>query len=1334
MSATYISRLRFSLLLLGILVPAIATGDERTLTPEQMEALAKTGEIIDETPQRPAKLPDLTKGELIPATKDKPETWSLGPTGIVSIMVGGFEGDQLQVQATLKGSPADGKFLWGDVITGMNGRKFVAGEHLGYLIGNAIIEAEKEQNAGKMTFQVWRDRNYAARFGKQDVSSVDIDKIFDEARDDNSVYEWKPEEERAKEVVKMGFDKFPIDPTTLEVELQLRVMPPYSDTSPYDCPKTNQILEDACKVLESKFVADPANKRSGRGGIIEAIALIAAGRPEHRKLVYDWVRGPNSPWRPPTEPIGAPFQPGYKGYKGMQSWHHGFNGLNCALYYDATGDDFVLPALRKFAIETAMGQSGGGSWGHTFAYPSFNGGELHKMNPGYGALNAAGNRCFFLITLAQKLGIKDPEIDAAVERARRFFGSYVDQGCIPYGDHGAYASDDSNGKNTGVAFSLKLLGDHYGAKYFAQMSTHASFTARGGHGHDYHTNWSGWGATLCGPEGTILTERNMRWRRTLCRMHDGSFVYHSPTGGKYGTLRDPTATEVLHYAAPLKQTLITGKDPDEQLWTTPREMKQLLSSARPQFNDPTLIERDGKPWKERGTDELFELLDIFYPKARATFAAELGKRFQAGEKEIAPRLVKLLASEQARYRDGALRALLACGPDTVLSELSKVTKLLDDPKDFVRITAVNVISKCADSEETQLAMLKATTEDPQAVAPNSVRNATQVPLFGKDGKLAESPFDAGFDEELVQQSLENLLQLDPVGGRGFLDSRNAVWTKDTVVRLAGPLTFVAEEEQINDQMFANRSAPAQAMLARFGYREAMQATAHLLRKKAAIPRAIRPFAGFKRPLIDPETVRKHPAAFREFIEPLRIVLTDNPLEAVVCKDKSTNWMPVATDLDELLALIEADKDAATLPSIASDVQQLFQAKLDQAEGTGAKLKLCRDALKDPARKTYFRQMAAMGFLTETLGADALEDLLPYLGHDYWRLREHSRKLAAGLVTGGAASQLADAFTQTKDPKVAAGILAVFAMSKAGTALEIARQAIKHDEPLVRQAAITTSFVLGGEKVLPEILAHLKQAATPQDLLGCEEALLSRRDDPAHSARVRDAVIAMLPQSSSAVRPTLYYLLARIGDPQCIAALGKAGQTKSVAEFEEVVLALSYSPSREADQLLLDFAATDPTSAKVVGEQAVRRMVLGPAGFGDITSAQRLDFAEAMLKLDLNNRLITYLGHIHEARALRALMYCLSKGVEPAADSLVTAAEGMGKLSPTDARIAAQALQNVIEYIEVTRLRGGISAHMDKDDRYTVWKALQARAGKVLLKVHQPETAPIPGFDPLDLDP
>ena len=1308
-----------------LLFVSFASADERTLTPEQMQAIASEGAPDGAQSQRPKKLIDLTKGEIPSKTSDK--AWTLGPTGIVGMWTGRFTGDQFQVLTTIKGSPADGKFLPGDVLIGMNGRKFQAGGHLGVVIGNGVIEAEREKNGGKISFLVWRDKNYVKRFGKKNVVGVDIDKLFDKARDDNSLYEWKEEEARTTEA--QGFGEFPVIPSNLEITLTLRTFPDYSDTAPYDCPKTDQILEEAWKVLEKRFVADPKKPRSGRGGMLEAIALVASGKPEHRKIVREWVRGPHAKqWHPPTVPAGAMFEPAYRGYKGYQSWHHGFIGLNCALYYEATGDEFVLPALRKYAIDAALGQSGGGSWGHTFAFPSFNGGEFHRMNPGYGALNAAGNRCFFLITLAKHVGVEHPEIDQAIERAHKFFGSYVDQGAIPYGDFGAAATDDSNGKNTGVAFSMKLLGDNHGAKYFAMMSSHCAFTRRGGHGHDYHGNWSSWAASLCGPEVRIYNERNFRWRRTLCRMFDGSFVYHSPTW-EYGVLRDPTATEILHQAVALKQTLITGKDPNEALYPTEREMKQLMTTARAQFNDPWLMEIDGTPWQERSTEELIDLLDIFKPKVRGIFARELAKRFKAGEKEIVPSVVELLASKEPRFRDGALRALGACGSDVVLANLSKISPLLSDSKDFVQITAVKVVSKATDAKDTQLAMLNATLEEPQTLSPNGVRNVTQYALFGKDNILANTPFESEFDEMLVRMALEELITLDPAF-KSFTGSRLKSWGKDTIVKMAGPLTFAAEEEQIVDQMFANRCEPSQFLLAKFGYREGAHSTAHRLLKKAAIPRHIRPHVGYKRNLIDPEVVEKQPGAFHDLVEPLGVALTDNPLQTVM---KLEGDKKIFIDMIKYYDLIKASKKSVPMPSIALDVQKMFQAKLDALDGTGAKMKLCRAELKDPLRKNYFRKMAAMTALNETLGEGALEDLLPYLGHSYWRLREHSQKIAVELVSVGADEPLAAISSQTSNPGSAAGILEVFAKAKSATGLPLAKKAMKHDESLIRQAAVKTYFALGGDKVLPEILAHLEQVTTQEDLRGCEQALLSRRDDAAHMIAVRKGVTGMLARASDILRPSLYYLLSQIGDTESITALEKAAGTDSVAELEEIIFALSYSQGRAADNLMLKLAGLDKQTARVVGEQAVRRMVVGPQGFGDITNAERLDFAEPLLKLHLDKRLISFLANVHEARALRTLMYCLEKGVGTAAESLVANAEGMKKLSPADSKIAAKAIRDVIEYIEVSHLRGGPEAHSTVQDNYYGWKALQARAGKVLLKIHKPEAAPIPTFDPLDLE-
>jgi len=795
-------------------------------------------------------------------------------------------------------------------------------------------------------------------------------------------------------------------------------------------------------------------------------------------------------------------------------------------------------------------------------------------------------------------------------------------------------------------------------------------------------------------------------------------------------LRDPTATEVLHQAVYLKQTLITGKDPDEDLYPTEREMKQLLTSARAQFNDPWLKEIDGKPWQERSTKELIDLLDIFKPKVRGIFARELAKRYKAGEKEIVPGVVALLTSKEPRFRDGALRTLGACGSDVVLQNLSKLSPLLSDPMDFVKITAVKVISKATDAADTQLAMLNATVQEPDALSPNGVRNVTQYALFGKDNPLANTPFESDFEEALVRQALEDLITLDPAF-KSFTGSRLKSWGKDTIVKMAGPLTFAAEEEQIVDQMFANRCEPSQALLGKFGYREGIYSTAHRLLKKAAIPRHIRPHVGFKRNLIDPDAVTKQPGAFHDFVEPLGVALTDNPLQTVMklVGDKKTY-----IDMVKFYDMIKATKKSAPLPSIAPDVQKMFQAKLDALDGTGAKMKLCRAELKDPSRKNYFRMMAAMTSLNETLGEDALEDLVPYLGHGYWRLREHSQKIAVEIVGTGGDEPLAALFSQTSNPEYAAGILEVFAKANSATGLPIAKGAMKHEEPLIRQAAVKTYFTLGGDKVLPEILAHLKQSTTHEDLRGCEPALLSRRDDAAHMTRVRKGVVGMLSGASDIVRPSLYYLLSQIGDTESIAALEKAAGTDSVAELESIIFALSYSRGRAADDLMLKLAKLDKQTARVVAGQSVRRMVLGPKGFGDITNEQRLDFAEPMLKLHLDLRLIAFLANVHEARALRALMYCLEKGVKQAAESLVANAEGMEKLSAKDSKIAAKAIRDVIEYMEVTHLRGGPTAHMKKEDDYYGWKALQARAGKVLLKIHKPEEAPIPEFDPLDLDP
>jgi hypothetical protein len=264
-----------------------------------------------------------------------------------------------------------------------------------------------------------------------------------------------------------------------------------------------------------------------------------------------------------------------------------------------------------------------------------------------------------------------------------------------------------------------------------------------------------------------------------------------------------------------------------------------------------------------------------------------------------------------------------------------------------------------------------------------------------------------------------------------------------------------------------------------------------------------------------------------------------------------------------------------------------------------------------------------------------------------------------------------------------------------------------------------------------LLAHFKTASAPDDLRGCERALLTLRELPDVTPRIRDALIAEIPTAQGTRKESVFWLLGQLGDAPSLAALEKAGATKIAADFLPIVSALSYSPAIEADAVLLRLAKADKTKAPLVAAQSVRRMVLGPKGYGDRTDNQRIAFAGGILPLAGDIRLVTFLGRMGSPGAMPLLVNELRKGFKPAAESVVSNAEAMKKLSPADATIVAQALRDVMEYLEVTALRGGPEG---KDFReYPAAKALQARAGQALVKVHKPEAAPIQGFQGIDID-
>ena len=183
--------------------------------------------------EKPAPIPDFTKGGVIPAKKK--HDWNLGVTGLRGWMYSDqlvtSDARQIAVTKVEEGSPAQGTINVGDVILGVSGKAFSYDPRTEF--GKALTVAESEAGAGKLALTRWR----------------------------------------AGQVV--------------EVVIQLPVLGSYSPTAPFECSKSKIILEQGCKALAARMekpdygegVPDPIVRS------LNALALLASGEPSYHRLV-----------------------------------------------------------------------------------------------------------------------------------------------------------------------------------------------------------------------------------------------------------------------------------------------------------------------------------------------------------------------------------------------------------------------------------------------------------------------------------------------------------------------------------------------------------------------------------------------------------------------------------------------------------------------------------------------------------------------------------------------------------------------------------------------------------------------------------------------------------------------------------------------------------------------------------------------------------------------------------------------------------------------------------------------------------------------------------------
>jgi HEAT repeat protein len=530
---------------------------------------------------KPLVIPDFTKGDVIPgkATHD----WNLGPTGARGWMfcdkMVTTDARQIAITKVDKGSPADGVLAVGDVLLGVGGKPFAFDPRTE--LGRAITAAESETGGGKLTLRRWRAG------------------------------------------------------TVAEVIVKLPVLGSYSATAPYECLKSQRILELGCKALAARMEVASYAKGHDLDPIprsLNALALLGSGDPSYRSLIAREAR-----W-------AADFSTG-----SMQTWYYGYVMMFLAEYVMATGDTAAVPGLRRLAMEAAEGQSAVGSWGHGFAKPD---GRLG----GYGMMNSPGLPLTIALVMARQAGVDDPAIAKAIERSARLLRFYIGKGAIPYGDHHPWIeTHDDNGKCGMAAVLFGLLGEANGAEFFSRMSiaSHGPERDCGHTGNFFNVLWSMPGVAESGPRATGAWMQEFgAWYFDLARRWDGAFVHQGPpeTEGDSYAGWDCTGAYLLAYAMPLAKIVLTGKHASI--------VPQLDSAAA-----EALI-RDGRGWdnKDRNSaydqmsaDQLLERLGSWSPVVRERAAMALARRKDAP----VPALVSLLDSPALEARYGACQALIA---------------------------------------------------------------------------------------------------------------------------------------------------------------------------------------------------------------------------------------------------------------------------------------------------------------------------------------------------------------------------------------------------------------------------------------------------------------------------------------------------------------------------------------------------------------------------------------------------------------------------------------------------------------------------------------------------
>jgi len=561
-----------------------------------------------------------------------------------------------------------------------------------------------------------------------------------------------------------------------EVKIVLTVRGAFSSTAPYDCLKSQRILIDGIKQLGKRMrQADYASAIDPIPRSLNALAILASGEKEYGDLVRreaTWA----SDFRSDS----------------FQTWHYGYVMIFLSEYIISTGDETLLPGLRRLAMEAAKGQSAVGSWGHGFALPS---GRLG----GYGMMNSPGLPLTIGMILARQAGVQDEEVGQAIELSARLIRFYRGKGAIPYGDHAAWTeTHEDNGKCGMAAVLFQLLGEKENAVFFTRMAvaSHGAERDCGHTGNFFNMLWSLPAIAQVGPQATGLwTQEFGAWYHDLARRWDGSFTHQGPPEPGYDSYYDWDATGayLLAYALPLKKIILTGKKVSILSPFSASEVESLIADGRGWDNKDRV-----SAYNRLDDNVLLDRLGSWSPIVRERAADALARRSSPPLKSI----IELLDSENLDAQISACMALERLR-NAAAEAVPKLQAKLNDDDLWLRVRAASSLAAIGGPAMVALPeMLEMIASDPAPADPRGMEQRfISVAVFGQ--LLTSTKSLEGVDREKLRSAIAKVLQNQDGFARSEVSRVFQNLSYEEIQPLLASVLQAIEEPAPSGEMFAD---------------------------------------------------------------------------------------------------------------------------------------------------------------------------------------------------------------------------------------------------------------------------------------------------------------------------------------------------------------------------------------------------------------------------------------------------------------------------------------------------------------------------------------------------